>query len=78
MAEDASLSEDEVPTFIVVVVVTLVAVVFLHKLIKSSIVVVKHASVMIIERFGKFHAVLKPGVHWLWPFMDTPRQLSGV
>lgn len=76
MAEDASLSEDEVPTFIVVVVITLVAVVLLHKLIKASIVVVKHASVMIIERFGKFHAVLKPGVHWLWPFMDTPRQIK--
>lgn len=76
MAEDATLSSEDVPTFIVVVVITLIVVLLLHKLIKSSIVIVKHASVMIVERFGEFHAVLKPGVHWLWPFMDTPRQVK--
>jgi len=76
MAEDASLSEEETPIFITIVVITLVFVWLLHKLVKASVVVVKHASVMIIERFGEFRAVLKPGVHWLWPFMDTPRQVK--
>lgn len=37
--------------------------------------VVHQASVMVVERWGKFHRVLKPGLHFLIPFVDRPRKI---
>lgn len=39
----------------------------------NTFVVVRQAEVMIIERFGKYRATLKPGLHVLAPFIDRPR-----
>jgi len=36
---------------------------------------VSQAEVIIIERFGKFHAILESGIHFLIPFMDAPRMI---
>ena len=72
----AELSADEVAPFIVIVIVTLLFVSFLIWLLSNSLVVVRHAEVMIVERWGKYYTTLKPGLHWLWPFMDSPRQVK--
>ena len=72
----AELSKDEVAPFIVIVIVTLLFVSFLIWLLSNSLVVVRHAEVMIVERWGKYYTTLKPGLHWLWPFMDSPRQVK--
>ena len=72
----AELSSDEVAPFIVIVIVTLLFVSFLIWLLSNSLVVVRHAEVMIVERWGKYYTTLKPGLHWLWPFMDSPRQVK--
>ena len=34
---------------------------------------VSQAEVIVIERFGKFHALLESGIHFLVPFIDAPR-----
>lgn len=31
---------------------------------------------MIIERLGKYHTTLKPGVHWVWPIIESPRMIN--
>lgn len=42
-------------------------------LIYSGIKVVKEKEVMIIERLGKFHNILPPGIHFIIPVIDQPR-----
>ncbi|MFT6765804.1 MAG: regulator of protease activity HflC (stomatin/prohibitin superfamily) [Alteromonas naphthalenivorans] len=38
----------------------------------KSVYLVKQAEVVIIERFGKYHCMLSPGLHFIVPFVDTP------
>jgi len=52
-----------------------VVVIFSLIVIRASIKIVRHAEVMIIERFGKYKDTLKPGVHFLVPFVDVPRKI---
>lgn len=52
-----------------------VALLTLYMTLRYSIVIVRHAEVMIIERLGKFNKVLKPGYHFLIPFIDQPRSI---
>ncbi len=30
---------------------------------------------MIIERFGRFKDILLPGLHWVWPIMESKRKV---
>ncbi|MBR3603320.1 MAG: SPFH/Band 7/PHB domain protein [Elusimicrobiaceae bacterium] len=53
-------------TFLVMIVF------FAIVLIAKGIRVVDQAQVVIIERFGKYHRVLKPGINWIIPIMDKP------
>ena len=53
-------------TFLVVIVF------FAIVLIAKGIRIVDQAQVVIIERFGKFHGVLYPGINWIIPVMDKP------
>lgn len=38
-----------------------------------SVYIVHQAEGIVIERFGRFHRVLKPGLNCIVPFMDAPR-----
>jgi len=38
--------------------------------------IVRQAEVVIVERLGKFHKILLPGINILWPFIDRPRQIA--
>lgn len=70
------LAGDEIAPFIVIVVVTFLGIYFFYWLFSNSLFIVRHAEVMIVERWGKYHTTLKPGLHWLWPVMDSPRQVK--
>ena len=39
----------------------------------ASIKIVNQGDVAIVERLGKFHAVLNPGLHWIIPIIDRLR-----
>ena len=41
-----------------------------------QIKVVEHGTTMIVERWGKFHRRLEPGLHFLIPFMDSARPFT--
>jgi regulator of protease activity HflC (stomatin/prohibitin superfamily) len=47
--------------------------IFLIVVIIKSTIMVNQAEVVIIERLGKFHSILKPGIHFIIPFCDHPR-----
>lgn len=66
-----NLSTDIISTVIMYGVIIVVFII-----VKSSIKIVHHAEVMIVERFGKFHRTLTPGLHWLVPFVDCPRTVN--
>lgn len=36
---------------------------------------VRQAEVVILERLGSFHTILKPGLHFIIPFVDRPRKV---
>jgi regulator of protease activity HflC (stomatin/prohibitin superfamily) len=48
---------------------------FLLVAISKSAYLVKQAEVIVIERFGKFHCILRSGLHFVVPFMDQPRKV---
>ena len=58
------------------VVFLAVLVFFAIVLIAKGIVMVRQAQVIIIERFGKFHGVLYPGINWIIPVMDKPHLMQ--
>lgn len=45
-------------------------------LVARGIKVIKQAEVMMVERLGKFHRMLQPGINVLWPIIDKPRQVT--
>lgn len=51
----------------------IIPVLFLIGLLLSSVILVKQAETIIIERLGKFHRILGPGLHVIIPFLDQKR-----
>jgi len=51
----------------------IVPVLFLISLLLSSVLLVKQAETIVIERLGKFHRILGPGLHFITPFLDQKR-----
>jgi len=54
-------------------VLALVLTIFAVVLIARGIKVVRQAEVMLVERLGKYHKLLTPGVNILLPIIDKPR-----
>jgi regulator of protease activity HflC (stomatin/prohibitin superfamily) len=50
-----------------------VVIVILFLIITKSIYLVQQAEIIAIERFGRFHRLLHPGIHFIVPFIDSPR-----
>lgn len=50
----------------------IIAVSFLFVLLVKSVYLVNQAETIVIERLGKFHRILTPGLHFVVPFLDTP------
>ena len=49
-----------------------VAVIFFMMFLSKAVYLVNQAEVVIIERLGKYHKTLSPGLHIVMPFMDAP------
>ena len=43
-------------------------------LVARGIKIIRQAEVMLVERLGKFHRTLTPGINVLWPIVDKPRE----
>lgn len=42
-------------------------------LVSAGVKVVPQSETRVIERLGRFHAVLPPGLNIIWPFIDKPK-----
>jgi regulator of protease activity HflC (stomatin/prohibitin superfamily) len=56
-------------TFVLAGVIILLALI----LISKSIKVVPQSETSVVERLGRFHSVLNPGLNIIWPFIDKPK-----
>lgn len=63
------------PLFIFLSVVAALVVIFFITFIAKSVYLVSQAEAIIIERFGRFHKILYPGIHIIVPFVDVPRRV---
>ncbi|KAF2070543.1 hypothetical protein CYY_008133 [Polysphondylium violaceum] len=57
--------------YIIVFTFLILALIINKKVVK----IVSRTQVMIIERFGKYHTTLNPGLHFLLPFIDSPKMI---
>jgi regulator of protease activity HflC (stomatin/prohibitin superfamily) len=62
----ATFALTRTPAYAVYVGIIAVAVALLFEGVR----VVPQQSAFVIERFGRFHRVLEPGLNWIWPFFD--------
>jgi regulator of protease activity HflC (stomatin/prohibitin superfamily) len=62
-------------TFWVVIVVCTVFFVGLIYFLNAGIKLVRHAQVMIVERFGKYNRTLCPGLHFVTPIFEATRKV---
>lgn len=53
----------------------IIVVAFLFVFIVKSIYLVRQAEAVIVERLGRFHRILGPGLHWVIPFFEQPRSV---
>lgn len=51
-------------------------VLFIVIMIIKGIMIVKQGTCVIIERFGKLHDILNPGINWIIPIMDKPHRME--
>ena len=58
-------------TYILIALVVLVVLMAL-----KGLKIVRQAEVMVIERLGRFHHQLNPGINIIWPFVDRPRAIA--
>jgi regulator of protease activity HflC (stomatin/prohibitin superfamily) len=62
------------PAALIVIALAVFAII----LVAKSIKIVRQAQVMIIERLGKYHRTLGPGLNVLVPIIDRPRELAWI
>lgn len=56
-------------TYIFLVVLVLVVLI----VVSAGVKIVPQSETRVIERLGRFHSVLSPGLNIIWPFIDKPK-----
>ena len=59
-----------------IIVITLVVLVLIF--IKMSLVIISQSETKIVERLGKYHATLKPGINIIIPFIDKAKTIISL
>ena len=59
-----------------IILITLVVLVLIF--IKMSLVIISQSETKIVERLGKFRAILKPGINIIIPFIDKPKNIISL
>lgn len=61
--------------FFVLLILGVLSALVLITIVFRSVLLVRQAEAIIIERFGRFDRILTPGIHIIVPFMDRARQV---
>ena len=64
------------PNTSLIVLITLVVLVLIF--IKMSLVIIPQSETKIVERLGKYHATLKPGINIIIPFIDRAKTIISL
>ena len=59
------------PVTVVLIVLVILAIVF----VKKTLVIIPQSETKIIERLGRYHATLKPGINIIIPFIDKAKNI---
>jgi regulator of protease activity HflC (stomatin/prohibitin superfamily) len=59
-----------------VLVVVVVAVIAAFIIIISGLKIVSQFEKGLVERFGRYHETVDPGLRWIWPFMERIRRVD--
>ena len=59
-----------------IILITIVVLVLIF--IKMSLVIISQSETKIVERLGKYHATLKPGINIIIPFIDKPKTIISL
>ncbi len=62
----------------IIAIVIIALVVCALVLAKKSIVIIPQSETKIVERLGKFHAILNPGINVIIPFIDHAKEMVSV
>ena len=54
---------------------SLIVIVAVVIYILKGVIIVQQQETVIIQRFGQFNKVLNPGLHWIVPFIESPRPM---
>ena len=65
------MEEANVTLLIVLAIIVILAIIF----IKKTLVIIPQSETRIIERLGKFHAILNPGINIIIPFIDRAKPI---
>ena len=61
----------DIMTIIMLAVIVLIAVI----LVFAGVKVVPQSETRVVERLGRFHSVLSPGLNLIWPLIDKPKMI---
>jgi regulator of protease activity HflC (stomatin/prohibitin superfamily) len=50
--------------------------IFVIVFVTTGVKIIQQAEAMVIERLGKYHCTLKPGINIIWPVIDRPRAIT--
>lgn len=67
--------ENQMIMFSSFIAVFLFFVVFLITTLARATYLVRQSEVIMVERLGKFHSILRSGLHFVIPFVDRPRKV---
>ncbi len=59
---------------IILAVVIILAIIF----VKESLIIVSQSETMVVERLGRYHATLKPGINVIIPFVDRAKVIVAL
>ncbi len=62
----------------VTIYILVALVVFALVIVKKSLVIISQSETKIIERLGKYHATLRPGINIIIPFIDKAKDIVAV
>lgn len=56
-------------TYIFLGLVVLIVII----VVSAGVKIVPQSETRVVERLGRFHSVLSPGLNIIWPFIDKPK-----
>ena len=54
----------------------ILAVILVMVLLKKGLMIIRQSERVVVERLGRYHRTLMPGINFLMPILDKPRHIQ--